>query len=52
MWFLIAILLVLWLVGFISLGTAAYWVHILLVVAIVLLILNLARGRRKSSTPN
>jgi hypothetical protein len=45
MWFIIAILLVLWLVGFISFGAAAYWVHILLVVAFVLLVLNLLRGR-------
>jgi hypothetical protein len=46
MWFSIALLLVLWLVGFISFGAAAYWVHILLVAAFVLLLLNLLRGRR------
>lgn len=46
MWFLIALLIVLWLIGFISFGTTAYWVHILLVVAIILLVLNLLRGRR------
>lgn len=46
MWFLIALLVVLWLVGFISFGAAAYWVHLLLVVAFVLLVLNLLRGRR------
>lgn len=46
MWFLISLLLVLWLVGFISFGAAAYWVHLLLVVAFVLLVLNLLRGRR------
>jgi hypothetical protein len=45
MWFLIALLIVLWLIGFISFGAAAYWVHILLVVAIVLFILNMIRGR-------
>jgi hypothetical protein len=45
MWFLIALLVVLWLIGLISFGAAAYWVHILLVVAIVLFILNLLRGR-------
>ncbi|HET6511264.1 MAG TPA: lmo0937 family membrane protein [Candidatus Kapabacteria bacterium] len=46
MWFLISLLVVLWLVGFISFGAAAYWVHLLLVVAFVLLVLNLLRGRR------
>jgi hypothetical protein len=46
MWFIIALLFILWLIGFISLGSAAYWIHILLVVAVVLFILNLLRGRR------
>jgi hypothetical protein len=46
MWFLISLLVVLWLVGFISFGAAAYWVHLLLIVAFVLLVLNLLRGRR------
>jgi hypothetical protein len=45
MWFLIALLLVLWLVGFISFGAAAYWVHLLLIVAFVMLVINLLRGR-------
>jgi hypothetical protein len=45
MLFLIALLIVLWLIGFISFGAAAYWVHILLVVAIILFILNMIRGR-------
>jgi hypothetical protein len=45
MWFIIALLFVLWLIGFISLGSAAYWIHILLVVAIVIFILNMIRGR-------
>lgn len=46
MWFIISLLVVLWLIGFISFGAASYWIHILLVVAFVLLILNLLRGRR------
>jgi len=46
MWFLIALLVVLWLVGFISFGAASYWIHVLLVVALVLLVINLLRGRR------
>ena len=46
MWFIIALLVMLWLIGFITFGTAAYWVHILLVIAFILLILNLLHGRR------
>ena len=46
MWFIIALLFILWLIGFISLGSAAYWIHILLVVAVVLFIINLISGRR------
>lgn len=45
MWFLIALLVVLWLIGFITFGAAAYWVHVLLIVAFVLLVINLLRGR-------
>jgi hypothetical protein len=46
MWFLIAALVVLWLIGFITFGAAAYWVHLLLIAAFVLLVINLLRGRR------
>ena len=46
MFFLIALLLILWLIGLISFGAAAYWVHVLLVIAIVLFLVNLFRGRR------
>ena len=48
MWFIITLLFILWLIGFISLGSAAYWIHILLVVAVVLFILNMLQGRRTS----
>ena len=48
MWFLVALLVVLWLIGFISLGTGAYWVHLLLVAAFVLLVINMMRGWRTS----
>ena len=45
MWFLIATLIILWLIGFISFGPAAYSVHILLITAFVLLILSLLHRR-------
>ena len=46
MWFLIAILILVWLISFITFGSAAYWVHVLLVVALVLFVLTLVRSRR------
>jgi hypothetical protein len=45
LWALIVLLLVLWLIGFlVHLGGAL--IHILLVLAVVVLIANLIRGRR------
>ncbi|GEM_PF-2107486 len=46
MWFLIALLLILWLIGFISFGAAAYWVHVLLIAAIIIFFLNILRSRQ------
>lgn len=45
LWTLIVILLVLWLLGF-SLHIAGGLIHILLVVALVILVINLISGRR------
>jgi Family of unknown function (DUF5670) len=44
LWTIIVILLVLWLLGF-SLHIAGSLIHILLVVAVIVLIFNLIRGR-------
>jgi hypothetical protein len=41
-----AILIILWLVGLISSYTMGGFIHILLVVAIVVILLRLIRGRR------
>ncbi|MDP4199866.1 MAG: lmo0937 family membrane protein [Bacteroidota bacterium] len=49
MWFLIAILILLWLIGFISLGQTAYWIHLLLVGVVILIIMHALRNRRKSA---
>lgn len=44
LWTIVAILLILWLLGF-SLHIAGSLVHILLVVAIIVVVVNLLRGR-------
>ncbi len=49
MWFLIALLFILWITGYITFGSHAYWVDILLIGAIVLLLRNVVRGRSKAS---
>lgn len=46
LWTIIIILLVLWLLGLVSGYTLGGILHILLVVAVVVLIVNLVRGRR------
>jgi Family of unknown function (DUF5670) len=45
LWTIVAILLILWLLGF-SLHVAGGLVHILLVVALVVIVINLLTGRR------
>lgn len=45
LWTIFAILLVLWLLGF-SLHIAGGLIHLLLVVALIVLIINLISGRR------
>jgi uncharacterized membrane protein YtjA (UPF0391 family) len=46
LWTLFVILLVLWLLGLVSSYTLGGFIHILLVIAIVVLIINLIQGRR------
>ena len=45
LWTIFVILLVLWLLGF-SLHIAGSFIHILIVLAVVVLIINLVSGRR------
>lgn len=47
LWTIFVILLVLWLLGF-SLHIAGGLIHILLVVALVILVINLISGRRSA----
>ena len=46
LWTIAVILLVLWLLGMVSSYTIGGLIHVLLVVAIVVVLLNLIRGRR------
>ena len=46
LWTIFVILLVLWLLGLVSSYTLGGFIHILLVIAIVVLILQLIQGRR------
>jgi len=45
LWTIVAVLLVLWLLGF-SLHIAGGLIHLLLVVALVVIVINLISGRR------
>ncbi len=46
LWTIFVILLVLWLLGLVSGYTLGNFIHILLVIALVVLILNIIQGRR------
>ncbi len=46
LWTIFVILLVLWLLGMVSSYTLGGFIHILLVVAIVVLLINVISGRR------
>jgi hypothetical protein len=46
LWTIFVILLVLWLLGLVSSYTMGGFIHLLLVLAVVILIINLLSGRR------
>jgi len=46
LWTIFVILLVMWLLGMISSYTMGGFIHILLVIALVVLVINLISGRR------
>ncbi|MFL6227872.1 MAG: lmo0937 family membrane protein [Pyrinomonadaceae bacterium] len=46
LWTILVVLLVLWLLGLVSGYTVGGFIHILLLVALVILVLNLLTGRR------
>lgn len=48
LWTIFVILLVLWLLGLVSSYTLGGFIHLLLVLAIIVLIINLVSGRRSA----
>jgi hypothetical protein len=48
LWTIFVILLVLWLLGLVSSYTLGGFIHILLVLAIIVLVINLLSGRRSA----
>lgn len=46
LWTIAVILVVLWLVGLVSSYTLGGFIHILLVIAVVIIVINLVQGRR------
>ena len=46
LWTIFVILLVMWLLGMVSSYTLGGYIHILLVIAVIVLIINLIQGRR------
>ena len=46
LWTIFVILLILWLLGLVSSYTLGGFIHILLVIAVVVLIINLLQGRK------
>jgi hypothetical protein len=46
LWTIFVILLVLWLFGLVSSYTLGGYIHLLLIIAVVVLVINLIQGRR------
>jgi hypothetical protein len=46
LWTLVIVLLVLWLLGLVTAYTLGGFIHVLLVIALVLVLINLLQGRR------
>ncbi len=47
LWTIFVILLVLWLLGLVTSYTLGGFIHVLLVIAVIILIINLVSGRRR-----
>lgn len=50
LWAVVAILVVLWLLGFVVLHVSSFLIHLLLVLAVIVLIYNLFMGSRSRRT--
>jgi hypothetical protein len=47
LWIIVAVLVVLWLLGFIVFHVSSWLIHLLLVIALVVIVVNLLRGRNR-----
>jgi hypothetical protein len=47
LWIIAVVLVVLWLLGFIIFHVSSWLIHLLLVVAVIVIVINLLRGRRR-----
>lgn len=48
LWTIVAVLLILWLLGFLSANTMGGLIHLLLVVALIMFVIRVLGGRKKS----
>jgi hypothetical protein len=46
LWTIVVILLILWLLGLVSSYTMGGFLHLLLVIAVIMIVINLIQGRR------
>ena len=46
LWTIAVILLILWLLGLLAFKTLGWWIHVLLVIAVIAILYNLLTGRR------
>ena len=47
LWIIAAVLVVLWLLGFTLFHVTSWLIHLLLVVAVIVIVINLLKGRRR-----
>jgi hypothetical protein len=46
LWTIVVILLILWLLGLVSSYTLGGFIHLLLILAVIIIVINLVQGRR------
>jgi hypothetical protein len=46
LWTITIVLLLLWLVGFIGFHVLGAWIHLLLLIALIVIVINVIQGRR------
>ena len=48
MWTIVCVLIILWLLGFVTSNTMGGLIHVLLVIAIIVVLMRIIEGRRRS----